>query len=380
MPWQNQGGGGWQSGGGGGNRGPWGQGPRGNGPQPPNLEELFRRGQDRFRGMIPGSGGGWGARGILVAAAALFALWMATGFYRVEPEEQGIVLTFGKWTHTAQPGLNWHWPAPIAVALTPKVLFTNQVSVGFTSSDSRNAVSRDVLEESQMLTGDENIIDIDFVVTWQIADPAKFLFNVQEPQEQTVKAVAESVMREVVGQTTFQGALTQERPQIERRVLAQIQQTLDSYDAGIRVLTVLLQDVAAPAQVVEAFRDVQSAQADMVRQQNEARAYANDIIPRARGDAVRDIQAAQAYRTEVVTRAQGDAARFLSVFNEFVRAREVIAERLFLETVEGVLSEMNKTILDTSGSNGGGTGAVPYLPLNELRPAPAAPAQSGAVQ
>ena len=360
MPWSNQGGGGWQ---GGGNRGPWGQGPRGGGGgQPPNLEELLRRGQDRFRGMLPG-GADWGGRGVLAGIAVLVVLWLASGFYRVEPDEQGVVLRFGKFTTTTQPGLNYHLPYPIETVLTPRVTTVNRVDVGFVAqAPGRSLASRDINEESLMLTGDENIVDIDFTVFWVVKDPTQFLFATQNP-EATVKAVAESAMREIVGKTPIQSALTEGRAAIEQATQKLMQEVLDSYGTGVLIRQVQMQKVDPPAAVIDAFRDVQAARADLERSRNEAEAYANDIIPRARGEAEQMIQQSEAYKQEVVARSQGEAARFTSVYGEYARAKDVTSERLYLETMEQVLKDMNKVVVDDKAGNG----VVPYMPLPELQ-------------
>ncbi len=358
MPSKDQGGGGWQGGGDNG-RGPWGQGP--GGPQPPNLEELLRKGQDRFKSIMPsGTGGG---RGIAIIAVVVLLLWLASGFYRVQPDEQGVVLTFGAWTDTTQPGLNYHYPFPIESVITPKVTRVNQVDVGFVSGSEfgRPGTSRDITEESLMLTGDENIIDIDFTVFWLIKDAGKFLFNIQFP-EVTVKAVAESAMREVIGQTPIQEALAEGRQEVELKTQALIQKVLDQYGAGIQVTQVKSQKVDPPGAVIDAFRDVQAAKADLERQRNEAEGYANDIIPRARGEAERVIQEAEAYKQEVVVRAEGEASRFLNVYKNFILAKEVTTKRMYIETMEQVLSNMDKVIIDSRGASG----VVPYLPLDEL--------------
>ena len=359
MPWSNQGGGGWQGGGG---RGPWGQGPRGSGPQPPSLEELLKRGQDRFRGMMPG--GALGGRGLLLIVAVALLAWFASGFYRVLPEEQGVVLRFGEWVKTTQPGLNYHLPWPIETALTPKVTRVNREEIGFRSSAEgfRQAPQRDVEEESLMLTGDENIVDIDFAVLWIIKDAGQFLFNIENPPV-TIKAVAESTMREVIGKNQIQRILTEGRNPIELATQQLMQQVLDGYGAGVQITQVTLQKVDPPGAVIEAFRDVQAAQADRERAQNEAEAYRNDIIPRARGEAQRLVQQAEAYKQEVIANSQGDASRFLAVYNEYRQAKDVTAKRMYLETMEQVLRGMNKIVIDSRE----GPGVVPYLPLPELR-------------
>jgi membrane protease subunit HflK len=363
MPWNNQGGG-WQGGGG---QGPWGGRP--GGQQPPDLEELLRRSQEKVRKLFPGGAGGGpgGNRKALIAVPLiLIAVWLASGFYRVQPDEQGVVLRFGKRTETTLPGLNWHFPAPIETVLTPKVTRSNRVEIGFRSAaDVGRTIStsaRDVQNESLMLTGDENIVDINFVLLWMIKDAGDFLFNVRDP-ESTVKAVAESVMREIVGKTPIAEATTEARGSIEVGAREQTQAILDSYGAGVLVTQVQLQKVDPPGEVIDAFRDVQRAQADRERLQNEAEAFANDILPRARGEAERISQEAQAYRQEVVARAEGDAQRFLSVYQEFDKARDVTTRRIYLETMEEVLRNVNKVLIDQSAS---GSGVVPYLPLPEL--------------
>ncbi|HSA80979.1 MAG TPA: FtsH protease activity modulator HflK, partial [Geminicoccaceae bacterium] len=216
--------------------------------------------------------------------------------------------------------------------------------------------------ESLMLTGDENIVDINFVLLWLIKDAGQFLFNIRDP-ESTVKAVAESVMREIIGKTPIAEATTEARGAIELGAREQMQAILDSYGAGILVTQVQLQKVDPPSEVIDAFRDVQRAQADRERLQNEAESFANDILPRARGEAERISQEAQAYRQEVVARADGDAQRFVAVYNEYDKARDVTTKRIYLETMEEVLRGMNKVVIDQSG---GGSGVVPYLPLPEL--------------
>jgi membrane protease subunit HflK len=366
MPWNNQGGG-WQGGGG---QGPWGGRP-GGGQQPPDLEELLRRSQEKVKKIFPGGGGpgltfGGGKRPFIIIPLILIGIWLLSGFYRVQPDEQGVVLRFGRWDRTTQPGLNWHIPSPIEQAFTPKVTFSNRVEVGFRAGSSelrRDSGMQGVTDESLMLTGDENIVDINFVVLWQIKDAGQFLFNIRDP-EITVKAVAESVMREIVGKTPFAEATTEGRGTIELGARELIQSILDSYGAGIAITQVQVQKVDPPAEVIDAFRDVQRAQADRERLQNEAQAYENDILPRARGDAEKLLQEAQAYRQEVVANADGDAQRFVSIYNEYSNSRDVTTRRIYLETMEAVLRDMNKVVIDSSASGAGGV--VPYLPLPEL--------------
>ncbi|MDH3660906.1 MAG: FtsH protease activity modulator HflK [Alphaproteobacteria bacterium] len=375
MPWNNQGGG-WQGGGG---QGPWGGRPGGGGggggQQPPDLEELLRRSQEKVKKIFPGGGGpgggglsfgGGGKKPLLIIPLVLLGLWLASGIYRVQQEEQGVVLRFGKQVAVKDPGLHWHWPSPIETVLTPKVTRVNRVEVGFRSAGGgvgRSDSSREISNESLMLTGDENIVDINFVVLWFIDRPEDFLFKIRDP-EPTVKAVAESVMREIIGQTPFAEATTEARQAIEDEAREQIQGILNNYGAGIAVQEVQVQKVDPPDEVIDAFRDVQRAQADRERAQNEAETYQNDILPRARGDAVKMEQEAEAYSQEVVARADGDAQRFIAVYNEYAKAPEVTSRRLYIETMEDVLGDMNKVLID--GSAGGAGGVVPYLPLPEL--------------
>ncbi|EKE73805.1 FtsH protease activity modulator HflK [Oceanibaculum indicum] len=376
MPWNSnqgggQGGGPWGSGGGGGNGGsPWGRpggggGGGGGGPQPPNIEELIKKGQERFQNMMPGGFGN--TKGIILVLLVAVALWGASGFYRVQPDEQGVVLRFGEWVRTTGPGLNYHLPTPIESVLTPNVTRENRIEIGFRSSgDSagRAGVSRDDPEESLMLTGDENIVDIDFVVFWRIKDAGQFLFKLRNP-DLTVKAVAESVMREIIGQTPIQVALTEGRQVIEVRATENAQRLLDDYQSGVEVRQIQLLAVDPPAPVVDAFNEVQRARADKERVRNEAEAYRNDIVPRARGDAERLIQEARAYREEVVNRSQGDAQRFLSVYEAYSKAPDVTQQRIYIETMQQILGNVQKVIIDDK--DGGQGGVVPYLPLPEIQ-------------
>jgi membrane protease subunit HflK len=365
MPWSNQsGGGGWQ--GGGGNRGPWGQRGQGGGPTPPDLEEILRQGQERLRRILPG--GSVGGTGLILVLLAITGLWLVSGFYRVLPDEQGVVLRFGKFNATTQPGLNYHWPYPVESAVTPKVTRVNRIDVGMRTGGEdpdtrRSGAARDVPEESLILTGDENIVDVDFSVFWVINDAGQYLFNIQNPQG-TVKAVAESAMREIIGTSDIQPILTQARQKTETAVQELMQTTLDEYQAGIQVTQVQLQKVDPPSQVIDSFRDVQAARADQERLRNEAEAYANKVIPEARGDAARILQAAEGYKQQTIAEAEGQAARFTSVLDEYTNAPDVTRERIFLETIERVFRGKSKVIIDKDA--GGSQGVVPYLPLNEL--------------
>ena len=372
MPWSNQGGGPWGSG----SRGPWGQGPQSSGPTPPDLEELLRRSQDKLRTVLPGNLGGKGLA--LIVLAAIF-IWGLSGFFRVEPDELGVVLRFGKYTRDAKPGLNYHWPYPIETVLTPKVTRVNRIDIGMrlVEDPRRGSSMRNVPEESLMLTGDENIVDVDFSVFWLIkpTGAGQYLFNIQNP-EGTVKAVAESAMREAIGRANIQAVLTGARQATEGAVHELMQKTLDEYGAGVQVTQVQLQKVDPPAQVIDAFRDVQAARADAERLQNEAQTYANRVVPESRGRAAQITQAAEAYREQTVAEAKGQTSRFIKVYDEYKKAPEVTRQRLYLETMERVLGGTEKYIIDSGGS-GGGSGVVPYLPLNELQRRPGGQPQAG---
>jgi membrane protease subunit HflK len=373
MSWKNQGGGPWGSGGGGGPRGPWGSGPQSGGPTPPDLEDLIRRSQDRLRGVLPG---GIGGRGGILLGVALIAVWMLSGFYRVNTDEQGVELRFGKFSQLTQPGLNYHLPYPIETALTPKVTRVNRIDIGLRLLDDPRrggTTMRDVPQESLMLTGDENIVDVQFSVFWVIANAADYLFNVQQP-EGTIKAVAESAMREEIGRNQIQPILTGARQAIETSVQDLIQKTLNSYNAGIQITQVQLQKVDPPQQVIDAFRDVQAARADAERLQNEAQTYANRVVPEARGDAARVVQAAEGYRERVVFEAKGQADRFVKIYDEYAKAPDVTRRRMYLETMERVFAGVDKVIVDPATARNG-SGVVPYLPLGELGRSGQAPSQ-----
>jgi membrane protease subunit HflK len=386
MPWTNNSGGGSPWGGGGRQGGPWGGGGGPQLPQAPNIDELLRKGQDFVKRFLPrGFGGG---KSLAIIGIVLVGIWLLSGFYRVQPDEQGVVLRFGAFNRVTAPGLNYALPAPIESVMTPRVTRINRIEVGFRSGadgvTGRAAPSRDAIEESMMLTGDENIIDIDFSVLWRISNAGEFLFNIRNP-EQTVKSAAESVMREAIGRTPIQPALTEARAQIETAVRTGAQAILDQYRAGIEITQVQLQKVDPPAAVIDAFRDVQRANADRERLRNEAEAFRNDIIPRARGEAERLVQEAQGEREARIARANGEAQRFVSVLSAYSQARDVTRLRLYLETMEEVIRQSPTIVVDDKVQN-----VVPFLPLNEMnrgqrqaveapsQPAPAA--RAGAVR
>jgi membrane protease subunit HflK len=373
MPWSNQGGGPWGSGG---SKGPWGQGPQSSGPTPPDLEELLRRSQDKLKSVLPG--GNLGGRGVLLIVLVALLVWGASGFFKVEPDELGAVLRFGKYTRDAQPGLNYHLPYPVETVLTPKVTRVNRIDIGMRLiEDPRRGGAqqiRDIPEESLMLTGDENIVDVDVSVFWQvkIGGAKDYLFNIQNP-EGTVKAVAESAMREVVGRSDIQPILTGARQSIETSVHDLMQKVLDTYQAGVQITQVQMQKVDPPAQVIESFREVQAARADLVRLQNEAETYANQKVPDAKGQASKILQDAEAYKSQTVAEATGQASRFGKVYEEYKKAPQVTRQRIYLETMERVFGGTDKIILDSGSSTQGGnnSGVVPILPLNEMVRRPA---------
>jgi membrane protease subunit HflK len=312
--------------------------------------------------MPGGSGRGLPSSFVFLAAVVIIAIAAFFAFtFRVDPDELGIVMRFGKPVRSEPPGLHFRQPYPIEEVRLPKVTRQNIIEVGMRSSEVSPGVLR-VPEESLMLTGDENIVDINFVVFWRIKDATKYLFNIQKP-EVTVKEVAESAMRDIVGQSNIQPLLTGARQKTEQAVQRLMQNVLDFYGAGVSIDQVQLQKVDPPTQVIDAFRDVQAARADKERLQNEAGSYANRVVPEARGDAERILQSARAYKEQTVAEATGQAARFLKIYEEYKKAPEVTRRRMYLETMERVLGGTDKIILDSKG----GRGVVPFLPLDQLQ-------------
>jgi len=380
MPWNNSGGNSpW------GNPrpgGPWGSPPPGGGGsggppgRGPDLDDMIRQAQEAVRRYLPRGGG----KGFALLGLVLVAVWAASGFYRVQPDEQGVVMRFGAFDRTAPPGLNYHIPWPVESVTTPRVTRINRVDIGFVGAQEapvmgggRIQPARDVLAESLMLTGDENIIDIDVAVFWRIRDAGEFLFNTRNP-ESTVKSAAESVMREVIGQTPIQPALTEARAQIEQDVRRGTQAIMDQYRAGVEIVQVQLQKVDPPSQVIDAFRDVQRANADRERLRNEAESFRNDIIPRARGESERLVQEAQGVRESQIARARGEAARFISVLTAYETAQDVTMRRMYLETMEEILRRNPMVIVDDRLQ-----GIVPFLPLGEGAAIPRPQQQPGGV-
>jgi membrane protease subunit HflK len=342
---------------------PWSNGgDRKNGgpPQQSDLEALLKRSQDKLKQVMPGGTGLPGSLWFLIASAVTAIIAFYAFAFRVDPDELGVVMLFGKPIRTEPPGLHFRLPYPIEEVRLPKVTRQNIIEIGMRSSEVGRGV-RPVLEESLMLTGDENIVDINFVVFWRIKDAQKYLFNIQKP-DITVKEVAESAMRDIVGRSNIQPLLTGARQQTEQAVQKLTQDVLDSYGAGVSIDQVQLQKVDPPTQVIDAFRDVQAARADKERLQNEAGTYANKIVPEARGEAERILQAARAYKEQTVAEATGQTARFLKVYEEYKKAPEVTRRRMYLETMERVLSGTDKIILDSQD----GQRVVPYLSFDQL--------------
>ncbi len=362
-PW----GGGGGSGGGGGNNG---RGPRrpGGDQQIPEIDEIVRKGQEQLRVLMGGGGrggasGGGGGEGPGISPRTLWLggaglavlLWAFSSFYTVRPEEQSVELFLGDFSSIGQPGLNFA-PWPLVTAEVLAVTRENTVSIGANRSGTSDA--------GLMLTTDENIVDIDFEVVWNISDPALYLFNLRDP-EATIRAVSEAAMREVISQSQLAPILNRDRGLIADTVQQLIQDTLDSYDSGVNIVRLNLDRADPPVEVIDAFREVQAAEQERDRLERQADAYANRVLAGARGEAAQLLEEAEAYRAQVVNEAQGEASRFLAVLQEYEQAPEVTRRRLYLETMERVLGDVDLVILDDGGD--GGSGVVPYLPLNELR-------------
>jgi membrane protease subunit HflK len=343
---------------GGNNGGPWGRGPS-NPPPPQNnndIDELIRRSQNKLRGIMPSDGGNGRMIGLFVVIG--FLLWLASGIFVVQPAEEGVVMRFGKFSHTVGPGLHYNWPAPIGKVFQPEVTRVHSIEIGQRSFDSR---VQGMPDEARMLTGDNNVVMVAFSVQWTIKDAKNFLFNVRNPSE-TVKDAAESVMRDVIGNNTLNAAIADDKTSIINANERHLQSLLDSYGTGIKIERVQMKAVTAPEEVKDAFDDVQAAGQDQETTINRAFAYSNEILPKARGEAEKLIQDAEAYRAEVVNKAEGDAARFVSVYNEYKNAQDITKKRLYLETMEDIMRGMDKVILDDKA----GSGVVPYMALPEI--------------
>jgi membrane protease subunit HflK len=356
MPWNTP------SGGDNDNRGPWGRSPPsggGGGRKPPDLEEWLRRGQEGLRNVLPGGGRGFTTGTLLIILLAVVVVWLLSGIYVVGAREQGVVLRFGAFTARTGPGINYHLPWPIETVEVPEVTKENQINIGYGQvADANGQTStEDIPEESLMLTGDENIIDVNFTVFWVMKDAGDYLFKVDNP-DQAIKAVAESAMRQVVGQNQIERILTQDREPVQVQVRELMQKTLDEYGAGVTVTRVQMQKVDPPLEVISAYRDVQAARTDQDRMRNEAEAYANKIIPEARGQAARIVQEAQGYKQKAIAEASGAAKQFTSVYEEYRKAPEVTRKRMYLETMSRLFAPMNKVIVDENAAKN----IIPYLP------------------
>lgn len=355
----------WGAGGGsGGGRGPGGG--AGGGDLPPDLDEMLRKAQDNLRQVLPGGFQGPRLFGLIVVGIA--ALWLASGFYIIEPGMNGVIQRFGKWQDTKiTEGLGYRLPYPIETLSKVNVSEMRRLSVGFSERMvvSGSAQRQNIPEESLMLTSDANIVDMDMVVLWTIKSADEFLFNIRDP-ESTIKKVAESAIREVVGQTLMFPLITQERDNVASRAREIMSKTLDEYKSGIVINQVLIQRAEVHPDVQDAFQDVQSAKQDAIEVQNRAGAYRQDILPKARGEAIRLKQEAEAYKQSVTSRAEGDAERFNSIYQAYLTNKDVTKTRLYIETMEDVMKNAQKIIMDGDSSR---SGVVPYMPLNELKPA-----------
>lgn len=347
-------------------KGPWGSGGgNGGGQEPPDIDEMLRRAQKNFRHVMPGGSGGSG-KIIGLGALAVIALWLASGFYVVNPGEHAVIQRFGAWDRTqADPGLGYHLPVPIETASIINVEEIRKMTIGYTGvlGRGRQGSKRDLPEESLMLTSDRNIVDLDLEIQWNIKSSEEYLFEIYD-QENTIKKVAESAIREIVGQTNMFQIITNKRQEVADRTKEIIQLNLDEYKSGVNITQVLIQQAEVHPDVQSAFQDVQSAKQDAEDVQNRAEAYRADILPKARGNAIQMLQQAEAYKQSAVARANGDADRFNSVYQAYLSGKDVTKERIFIETMESVLKNAQKIIVD---SENGGTGVVPYLPLEQLQ-------------
>ncbi len=390
MAWNNNSGGPWGGGGGNGG-GPWGGGGRGGGGggsggggpfgsrRPPDMEDVIRKAQERLKNLMPG---GFGSiKGIVLVVLAAVVVWLATGFFRVQPNQQAIQLVFGKpYGKPVEPGLHYNFPSPIGHVVVVNVQDQRRTAIGSRTAAERatfNRGARPATTENLMLTGDENILDIEFAVLWQVKDVFKFAFAVRNAEE-SVRWAAEAAMREVIGKSNLQFAQTEGRTRIEQDTKDLLQRILDEYGLGARINQVQLLRVDPPSEVIAAFRDVQAARADKERSINEGNTYRNQVLPRAKGEGESIVQRAEGYKSQTVNRAKGDSERFTQVYDQYVKAKDITSERLYIETIEEVLRNVNKVMVDRNG----GPGVLPYLPLPELRPTqqPGTAAQRPAAQ
>ncbi len=364
-------GGPWGGGGnrGGGNRGSGEGGGRGPSGQSgiPEIDDIVKKGQEQLRVLMGGGGGkgpngsgsggpGFSKRGVLLGMVGLALLWLVASVYRVEENERSVELLFGEYYRIGQPGLR----------LAPWPVVSHEIVLATSERTTEVGTGRTAIDTGLMLTRDEAVVDIEFQVVWNVADPARFLFNLADPRE-TVRAASESAMRDIIARSELSPILNRDRGSIAADLLSAVQDLLDSYDSGINVIRVNFDKADPPEQVISAFRDVQTARQERDRLEREADAYANRVLAQARGQAAQVQEEAEAYRAEVINNAQGEASRFVSVYTEYVNAPEVTRKRMYLETMERVLGDMNLTILDNvTATEGGGSGVLPYLPLDQL--------------
>ena len=342
----------------------------------PNVEDLLSQSQDFFKKLF-GNGGGKKPQNENPVSKSLFgiiilviiSIWLASGIFKINPDQNGLVLLFGKYHKIAEPGLNYHIPYPLGRVIKRSVSKINTEKFEASSSVSQNSRNsfysnrrsyREV--DTLMLTGDENIVDIDFEVQWQISNIKDFVFNLEDPIL-AVRKAAESAMRAVIAKTPIVSALSDGKKQIESAVKTRLQEVLDSYGAGVSINLVQLRRVDPPSEVIDSFRDVQTARADKEKEINKAEAYSNSMIPDARGKAEKKIQEAEAYKAEVIANAEGQASRFNAVYYQYARAKIVTRKRIYLETMEKIYKNINKIIIDKDVSK---SGMIPFLPINEL--------------
>lgn len=367
------------------NQGPWGSWDNNDNKDKKNnkgneIDDVIKKGEDFIKKIMSealkgGSGNSSGGKKnniknninntdrkkiIGIVLLSILLLWLSTGFYKVEPDEEAVVLYFGKYHSLSTPGLDYHIPYPIGEVIKLSVTNVNTEEFGFSSINRNSYNNRNLDAESLMLTGDENIVDIEFQVQWQISDIKNFIFNISD-QVLTIRKASESAMREIIARTPISDALAEGKKRIEDQTKILLQQILDSYSAGVRVALVQLRRVDPPSQVIDAYRDVQTARANNREVINKAESYANDIIPRANGSAAKMMQEAQAYKQEVIAKAEGEIGRYMEVYKQYRRAKRVTKKRIYLETMEKLYGDIDKTIIDGNASK---SGVVPYLPLN----------------
>lgn len=359
-PWGNRPGGGGPNNGG--PRGPWGNGGGGRGGDvPPDLDEMLRRAQNNLRQVLPGGVGG--GQALFLGFVALGALWLASGFYTIDPGTNGVIQRFGAHNRTqVEEGLGYHFPWPIETLTKVSVSEVREMQIGFTDNGSGK---RDIPEESLMLTSDANIVDLDLIVQWNVKSAEDFIFNIRD-QQGTIKKVAESAIREVVGQTPMFSIITNERTAVADKAKDIMVANLDAYHSGVNITQVLINEAEVHPDVQAAFQDVQSAKQDAYDVQNQAKAYREGILPKARGAAIKMVQEATGYKEATVARAKGDADRFNAILAAYQSGQEVTRERMYIETMESILANAQKIIVDDKST---GSGVVPYLPLDELKPA-----------